>query len=46
MRTRKTPNASVEAGYSHSVASIMAARALWTGRKIVYDPKEMEIHAV
>jgi len=38
LRTRKQPNAPIEAGYSHSVAVIMAIRALHTGRRVTYDP--------
>lgn len=46
MRSRKTPNAHVETGYSHAVATIMATRALHSGRKVIYDPKEMEIREI
>lgn len=38
IRTRKQPNAHVEGGYSHSIATIMAIRALHSGRKITFDP--------
>ena len=37
VRSRKTPNASVEAGYNHSVANIMARTALETGKKVTFD---------
>lgn len=43
MRTRKTPNASIEAGYQHAVASIMAVQAYDTGRRTIYDPAKREI---
>jgi predicted dehydrogenase len=43
MRSRKTPNADVRSGYAHSVASIMAARAEWTGKKLYWDRKREEI---
>ena len=43
LRTRKTPNASVDAGYQHAVACLMAVRAFDTGRRQVYDPKTREI---
>jgi len=37
--SRKQPNATVEHGFQHSVACIMAARAYWKGKKIYWDPK-------
>jgi len=43
IRTRKTPNASIEAGYQHAVAVIMAMRAYDTGRRQIYDAKKREI---
>ena len=43
MRSRKTPNADLRSGYAHSVVSIMAARAEWTGKKLYWDPKREEI---
>src|SRR5260370_6500441 len=39
LRSRKQPNATVQNGFSHSVACMMAARAYWTGKKIYWDPK-------
>ena len=39
---RKT-NADVHAGYAHSVASIMGARACETGRRMVFDPERRTI---
>ncbi len=39
LRTRKTPNAPVQAGYDHSVACILAAESLHRGRRMVYDAK-------
>jgi len=42
LRSRKAPNASLEAGYQHAVAVIMAMRALDTGRRQVYDPEKRE----
>ncbi len=44
VRDRKTPNASIDAGYQHAVAVIMATKAFDTGRKQVYDPVAYEIH--
>ncbi|MDP2899029.1 MAG: Gfo/Idh/MocA family oxidoreductase [bacterium] len=43
LRTRKTPNADVRAGYAHSVASIMAFLAWDSGRRQIYDPEKEEI---
>ncbi len=43
MRTRATPRASVEAGYSHAVATCMAAVSLQTGRRVGYDPAKREL---
>lgn len=43
VRSRKQPNAPVEAGFSHSIASIMVNAAARTGQKAVYDPKRQEV---
>ena len=43
IRSRKSPNASIEAGYQHAVAAIMAMRAFDTGRRQLYDPAKREI---
>lgn len=43
LRSREQPVASIEAGYQHSVACIMADRALQTGRRQVYDPQSATI---
>jgi predicted dehydrogenase len=43
LRSRKQPNAPIRAGYSHAVACLMTAHALWTGRRKTYDPKTMQI---
>jgi predicted dehydrogenase len=43
LRTRKQPNATVQNGFSHSVACMMATRAYWTGKKIYFDPKTEQI---
>ena len=45
VRSRKTPNAPIEAGYAHSVAVIMADEALVRGTRMVYDPNKRAIHA-
>jgi len=39
MRSRQEPNASVHAGFAHSVACMMATESYWTGRKIFWDTK-------
>lgn len=39
IRSRKQPNADIEAGYSHAVAVAMAVRALHTGKRISFDSK-------
>ncbi len=43
MRDRKAPNASIDAGYQHAVAVIMAMKAFDTGRRQVYDPVRRKI---
>jgi predicted dehydrogenase len=44
LRTRKPPNAPIEAGYAHSVAVIMSDEALVRGARMVYDPARRAIH--
>lgn len=43
LRSRETPNASIDAGYQHAVAVIMAMRAYDTGRRQIYDREKREI---
>ncbi len=43
VRQKKTPNASVEAGYNHSVANIMARTAMETGKKVTFDDVKQEV---
>lgn len=43
LRSRKEPNASIDAGYQHAVAVILADMAYATGRRQVYDPGRREI---
>ncbi|MFA7691720.1 MAG: Gfo/Idh/MocA family oxidoreductase [Candidatus Hydrogenedentales bacterium] len=43
LRSRETPNASIDAGYQHAVAVIMAVRASDTGRRQIYDADAREI---
>lgn len=44
MRYKSQPNADIHSGFSHSIAVIMATRALRSGRKVTYDPVRQEIH--
>ena len=39
LRNRQQPRATVEHGFRHSVACIMAARAYWEGKRLYWDPK-------
>ena len=43
VRSRKQPNASVEAGYYHSIANIMTNAAARTGYKATFDEKTQEV---
>jgi hypothetical protein len=45
VRSRKQPNAPVEAGYSHSIATIMTNAAAHTGVKVTFDEKTQEVMA-
>jgi predicted dehydrogenase len=45
VRSRKEPNAPVEAGYSHSIANIMTTAASHTGLKATFDEKKQEVMA-
>ncbi|MCO5352388.1 MAG: Gfo/Idh/MocA family oxidoreductase [Bryobacteraceae bacterium] len=42
LRSRQTPRADIQAGFSHAVAGTMAAAALETGRRITFDPGKLE----
>jgi len=44
LRSRETPNASIDAGYQHGVAILMATRAFETGERQVYDREKRKIH--
>jgi predicted dehydrogenase len=39
LRSRQQPNATVQNGFSHSVACIMAAKSYWSGKKLYWDSK-------
>ena len=45
VRSRKKPNAPVEAGYNHSIANIMTNAAVHTGAKATFDEKTQEVMA-
>jgi len=45
VRDRKTPHASVIAGYNHSIANIMCTAALRTGEKASFDEAKQEVLA-
>ena len=45
VRSRKQPNAPVEAGYSHAIANIMANAAVHTGYKATFDEAAQEVMA-
>jgi predicted dehydrogenase len=43
MRDRREPNATVEHGFSHSIACIMATQSCWGGIRVYWNPKTEEI---
>jgi hypothetical protein len=43
VRSRQTPRANVEAGFSHAVACCMAASSLETGRRVLFDAAKLEM---
>ncbi|MDQ6844995.1 MAG: Gfo/Idh/MocA family oxidoreductase [Bacteroidota bacterium] len=43
IRSRKQPNAPVEAGYAHSIANIMTNAAVRTGYKATFDENTQEV---
>lgn len=43
VRSRKEPNAPVDAGYSHSIANIMTTAAAHTGLKATFDEATQEV---
>jgi predicted dehydrogenase len=45
VRSRKTPNAPIEAGYNHSVALCMNIAAIQTGQKVTFDDKTQQVMA-
>lgn len=45
VRSRQQPNASVEAGYNHSIAVIMTNAAYRTGQRVTFNEKTQEVMA-
>ncbi|MFW6162726.1 MAG: Gfo/Idh/MocA family protein, partial [Planctomycetota bacterium] len=45
LRSRERPNADIQYGHQHAVATIMAAAALHQGQRMVYDPEKREMTA-
>jgi predicted dehydrogenase len=43
MRDRKTPNANVDHGFSHSLVCIMAAQSYWSGKRLYWDASTEQI---
>src|SRR5712664_2406629 len=43
VRSRKKPNADIEAGYSHSVALCMTIAAIQTGQRVTFDDATQEV---
>ena len=43
MRDRREPNATVDHGFSHALACIMAQQAYLTGKRVYWDPNTEEI---
>jgi len=45
LRSRQQPHAPVEAGYQHSIATLMANAAARTGMRVTFDEKTQEVMA-
>jgi predicted dehydrogenase len=43
VRSRRTPNASIRAGYSHSIALCMNVAAIQTGQKVTFDDRTQQV---
>ena len=43
LRSRQQPHATVQNGFSHAVACMMAAQSYWQGRKLYWDAKNEQI---
>jgi hypothetical protein len=46
VRSRATPRADIQAGFSHAVADCMAVAAYETGRRIGFDARKLEMTQV
>ena len=46
MRANETPHASIDAGYQHAVAVLMAVISYDTGKKTIYDAAKRKITTV
>jgi hypothetical protein len=45
VRSRKTPNASIDAGYHHSIALCMNVAAIQTGKRVTFNEATQEVVA-
>jgi predicted dehydrogenase len=43
VRSRKTPNAPIDAGYSHSIALCMTIAAIQTGQRVTFDDAKQDV---
>jgi predicted dehydrogenase len=43
VRSRRKPNADIEAGYNHSIALVMTIAAMQTGRKATFDAARQQV---
>ncbi len=43
VRSRKTPNADIHAGYNHSVALCMTIAAMHTGKRVTFDDQKQDV---
>lgn len=43
LRSRETPRADIQAGFSHAVAGVMATMAMEENRRVRFDPAKIEI---
>jgi hypothetical protein len=45
VRSRKTPNAHIDAGYSHSIALCMTIAAIQSGQRVTFDDAKQQVLA-
>jgi hypothetical protein len=43
LRSRQQPHATVNEGFAHSVACMMAAKSYWQGKRLYWDSKNEQI---